>query len=85
VVSFTPWLLYPRERDPSTHWIKRLGGPQSQSGHSGEEEKIPSLPLLGIKPLLTTSIIYLHDIFLLTRGLYYSRSLAMTKTMIFMA
>jgi hypothetical protein len=38
VVSFTPWPLYPQG---NSHWDpldRRLGGPQSRSGHGGEEK-----------------------------------------------
>jgi len=36
------------ERTPHTHWIRRLGGPQSQSECGGEEKNSQSL--LGMKP-----------------------------------
>jgi hypothetical protein len=39
VASFTPRPLYPREERPRYPLDRRLGGPQSQSGHCGEEEK----------------------------------------------
>jgi len=43
-----PWQLYHQEKRPWYPLDRKLGGPQSQSGHSGEEKK--SLPLPGIKP-----------------------------------
>jgi hypothetical protein len=45
-VSFTPRLLYPQW---SSHWYlldRRLGGPQSRSGHGGEEKNSPPPPAL---------------------------------------
>jgi len=48
VVSFTPWLFYPQKK---SHWYpldRRLGGLQSKSRHSREEEKFQ--PWLGIGP-----------------------------------
>jgi hypothetical protein len=41
VVGFTPRPLYPHEKNPRYPLDRRLGGPQSRSGHSGED-KIPS-------------------------------------------
>jgi hypothetical protein len=44
VVSFTPLPLYPRGKSPRYTLVRRLGGPQSQSGRSGEEKiLIPSV------------------------------------------
>jgi len=37
VGSFTPWPLYPPGKSPKYQLDRRLSGPQSQSGHSGEE------------------------------------------------
>jgi hypothetical protein len=49
VVSFTPRPLYPRERKrPSYPLDRRLVGPQSRSGHGGEEKN--SQPLQGFEP-----------------------------------
>jgi len=43
--------ITPGERVPPPYTLdRRLSVPQSQSGHSGKEKKIPSLALLGIKP-----------------------------------
>jgi hypothetical protein len=42
VVSFTPQLLYPQRTSSWYPLDRRLGGPQSQSGCSGEGKKIPS-------------------------------------------
>jgi hypothetical protein len=54
VVSFTTWLLYPQGENPWYQLHKRLGGPQSQSGCSGEEKN--SQPLLGLKPPIVQPI-----------------------------
>jgi hypothetical protein len=48
VVSCTTWPLYPQGKSPWYPLDSRLGGPQSRSGHSGEEEN--SQPPLGIEP-----------------------------------
>jgi len=48
VVSFTSWLLYPKRKSCWYPWDRRLGGPQSLSGHSGEEKN--SQPPLGLEP-----------------------------------
>jgi len=48
VVSFTLQLLYSQGRSPWYLLDRRLGGPQSSSGHGGEEKN--SQFLLGIKP-----------------------------------
>jgi hypothetical protein len=45
-----PWLLYPQGKSPWYPLDRGLGGPQSQSGHCGEE-KIPQY-LPGIEPLI---------------------------------
>jgi hypothetical protein len=39
VVSFMPRQLYPEGKSPWYSLDRRLGGPQSRSGHSGGEEK----------------------------------------------
>jgi hypothetical protein len=49
VVSFTPWPLYPQGKSPWYPLNRRLGGPQSRSGHSGGEEKNSQSPP-GIEP-----------------------------------
>jgi hypothetical protein len=38
VVSFTPQLLYRQGKSPWYPLDRRLGGPQSRSGHNGEEK-----------------------------------------------
>jgi hypothetical protein len=38
VVGFMPQPLYPQEKSPWYALYRRLGGPQSRSGHSGEEK-----------------------------------------------
>jgi len=45
---FMPWLLYPQGRSPWYPLDRRLGGPQSHSGHGGEEKN--SQPPPGIAP-----------------------------------
>jgi len=44
VVSFTPEPVYPWVKRPWYPVDRRLGGTQSQSGHSGEEKKSLLLP-----------------------------------------
>jgi len=46
-------LLYPQGKAPQYPLDRRLSGPQSQSGHSGEEKN--SQTLLGMEPLLFSS------------------------------
>jgi len=49
VVSFTPRPLHPQGKVRDTHWIGGwVGGPQSQSGHGGEEKNSQLLP--GLEP-----------------------------------
>jgi len=48
VVSFTPRRLYSQGNRPWYTFYRRLGGPQSQSVHSGEEKN--SQPLPGLEP-----------------------------------
>jgi hypothetical protein len=43
-----PQLLYPQGKSPWYALVRRLGGPQSQSGCVGEEKN--SQPLLGLQP-----------------------------------
>jgi hypothetical protein len=56
VVGFTLWPLYPQGKSPWYPLDLRLGGPQSQYGHGGEEKN--SQPLLGIKPPIIQPITY---------------------------
>jgi hypothetical protein len=53
VDSFTPQPFYPQEKKPRYPLDRRLGGPQSRSGHGGEEknsqprrESNPSTPIV---------------------------------------
>jgi len=46
--QLTPWQLYPHGKSPRYPLDRRLGGPQSCSGCSGEEKN--SQPLPGIEP-----------------------------------
>jgi len=48
VVSFTPRPLYTQGKSPRYPLDRRLGGPQSRSGHGGEEKN--SQPPPGIEP-----------------------------------
>jgi hypothetical protein len=48
VVSFTSQSLYPQRKSPRYRLYRRLGEPQSWSGHGGEEKN--SQPLPGIEP-----------------------------------
>jgi hypothetical protein len=50
VVSFTPWLLYPRERAPGTHWIGGWVDPRV-SLDDMEERKSLTLPGLKFRPV----------------------------------
>jgi hypothetical protein len=48
------WLLYAQGKSPWYLLDKRLGGPQNQSGHSGEQKNsqpIPELESLIIQPV----------------------------------
>jgi len=40
VVSFAPWPLCPQGKCPCYPLDRRLGGPQSCSGHGGEEKDV---------------------------------------------
>jgi hypothetical protein len=44
VVSFTPQLLYPRQKSPRYTSDRRLSGPQRRSGRGDEEEKSLHFP-----------------------------------------
>jgi hypothetical protein len=44
VVSYTPWPLYPQGKSPWYPFDRRLGGPQSRSGRSGEEKNYQPPP-----------------------------------------
>jgi hypothetical protein len=44
VVSFTPRPLYTQGKSPRYPQDRRLGGPQSRSGHGGEENNSQLLP-----------------------------------------
>jgi len=46
-VSFTHWPIYLRSKSPRYVLYRRLGGPQSRSGHGGEERNIQPLHLPG--------------------------------------
>jgi hypothetical protein len=44
VVSFTPRPLYPHGKNPWNPFDRRLGEPQSRSGHGGEEKNSQPSP-----------------------------------------
>jgi hypothetical protein len=55
-MSFTLWLLYPRERNPRYFVDRRLNGPQSQSGDGGEEiYPGPCFCILAMKTIAVTT------------------------------
>jgi hypothetical protein len=47
VVSFTPRPFYPEGKSPWYPLDRRLGGPQSRSGHGGVEENLVDEVALG--------------------------------------
>jgi hypothetical protein len=53
-VSFTPRSLYTKGKSPWYPLDRRLGGPQSQSGHIGEEKN--SQPLAGLESPITQPV-----------------------------
>jgi hypothetical protein len=55
MVSFMPQLLYPQGKSPWYPLDRRLGGPQSQSGHGGEEKNSQLLP--GLETLIIQSVV----------------------------
>jgi hypothetical protein len=57
MVSFMPQPLYPQGKSPQYPLDRRLGGPQSQSGHSGKEKKNPSFITMEISNLANINII----------------------------
>jgi hypothetical protein len=76
VISFMPWPLYPQGKSPCFPLDRRLCGPQSRSGHSGEEKNSQALP--GLEPL----IIQIHfNVILLSmpRPLKWSLSMRFLK------
>jgi hypothetical protein len=58
VASFMPQQLYHHRNSPWYPLDRRMGGPQSQSGHSGEEKN--SQPPLGLKPQIIQAIAQLY-------------------------
>jgi hypothetical protein len=54
LVNFTPRPLYNRERTPQYRLNVRLGGPQSRSGHYGEEKNL--LALSGFEPWIVQPV-----------------------------
>jgi hypothetical protein len=65
-----PWPLYPQGKSPWCLLDRRLGGPQSQSGHGGEEKN--SQPLLGLEHLIIQLIAqrYTTELFWLPGFIY---------------
>jgi hypothetical protein len=70
VVSFTPWPLYSQGKSPWYPLDRRLGGPQSQSGCSGEEKNFQ--PLLELKTPITQPIAQ-HYIIEISQLITYQR------------
>jgi hypothetical protein len=63
VVNFTPWTLYPHGKNPWYLLDRRLGGPQSWSGHGGKEktsQSLSGLESLIIKPIAQHYTTELH-------------------------
>jgi hypothetical protein len=58
------------EKEPQYSLGRRVGVPQSWSGHGGKEKVFPSLPLLGIKQLSSLSRSHYNDWVTMTP--YYS-------------
>jgi len=56
VVSFTPRPLYPQGKSPWYPLDRRLGGPQSHSGHGGEEKNSQLLPGLNPRILIVQPV-----------------------------
>jgi hypothetical protein len=52
--SFTARPLYPQGKNPWYPLDRKLGGPQSRSGHGGEEKNSQSLPRL--EPLMIQTV-----------------------------
>jgi hypothetical protein len=66
VFRFTPRPLYPQRKSLWYPLVRRLGGPQSRSGHGGEKKKSlscwesnPGCPALNLVPILTELINWL--------------------------
>jgi hypothetical protein len=60
VVNFTPRPLYSHEKNSFYPLDRMLGGPQSPSGHGGEEKN--SQPLPGFELLIIQPVAYLCTI-----------------------
>jgi hypothetical protein len=71
VVSFTPGSLYPQGKSSWHSLDRRLGGPQSRSGHGGEEKN--SQPLSELKPPIIQPVAqrYTTELTRLIITLYY--------------
>jgi hypothetical protein len=61
VVSFMPWLPYPRGNRPRCPLHRRLGGPQSRSGSSGEKKNLA--PCRDLNPCRPARALSLHIIY----------------------
>jgi hypothetical protein len=76
MVSFTPQPLYPQEKSTWYPLDRRLGGPQSRSGHGGEEKNSPApagnrtLELRSSSPQPSAIPTELSRLFPKTSGLY---------------
>ena len=58
VVNFMPQLLYPQGKEPQYPLNKRLGGPQSWSGHFWRKEKKNPLHLHRFKPWTIQPVVH---------------------------
>jgi hypothetical protein len=61
MVSFTPRPLYLQGRSPRYPLDRRLGGPQSRSGHGGEEKN--SQPLLELESSIIQPVVQIRCYF----------------------
>jgi len=52
VAIFTPWSLYSWNKSPWDPLDRSLGGPQSQSGHGGEEKESHRCPSKELNPVI---------------------------------
>jgi hypothetical protein len=59
-VSFMPRPLYPQGKSPRYPLDRRLGGPQSRSGHGGEEEKSQRAPVGNWTPVIQPVVYSLY-------------------------
>jgi hypothetical protein len=63
VVSFTSQPFYPQGKSPCYTLDRRLGGPQTRSGHGGEEKNSQPLPGLELPIIQPVTQRYTTEIF----------------------